>query len=297
MSCNYKVEGKDNAVLTDVFFYVEDTPVDQRDPSMLEDVLIKRNVVVRQGDNLIAVDSEGVLQDLNNINVTGREFFGVGGDLLNIMQVGDNVQVTIDDNILSLLYPTKKNLHSSTSKDKRITREGVFVQQEESIDPVITEAFQRQQKVDQLTEQLIVNLTKQISRLERLQATEATVARKNELQLLRGKLKKIKKGHERVTDYFEYVDYVEKLASRAQKYFNKVEQEYAVSYKEMPSEDRASLLMNISQWKQTLDAFFNEDRSKSMADLLKDKIAVMQPMNDTERSTRTEILDKLVSLL
>lgn len=294
MSCNYRVGGKDNAVLTDVFYYVEDTPVDQRDMSMLEQVLIDRNIAVKQGDALIAVDSEGVMEDLNNVNEGARAFFGVMGDLLNLNKVGDNTEIEIDENILSLMYPVAKNLHASVSKDGKIERIGTFVQQEESIDPIITEAFQKKAKVDQVTEQLIVNLTKQIARLERLQETEATIKRKNELVFLRGKLKKIKKGHEKVSDYYEYVDYVEKLAKRAQKYFEKVEQEYAVSYKDMPSEDRASLLMNISQFKQTLDAFFNEDRGLSMVNLLQDKLAEMTPAGEKEQTVKGEMLDDLV---
>ena len=58
----------------------------------------------------------------------------------------------------------------------------------------------------------------------------------------------------------------------------------------MPNSDRAVILSKISTLKQTLDAFYTENRDLSVINQLADKLVKMQD----ESGTKDELLDKLV---
>lgn len=273
MSCSYRIGGVESALLNDVFFYVEDTPGEVRDPKKIADILESKGLVFKDGDTLYKTSDAGVLADLRAVNETARSFFGVTSDLLRLTEEGENMRVAIDDNTLALLYPDN-NLKNISSKGSRIER---MQQAEDEIDPLISEAFSRKMKVDTVTQQLITNLEKQIERLERLPQEKKVKSKVRELTLLKSKLRKIKQGHEQVSSFYDYVDYVYNLTYRANLLMDRIEDEYAVMYKNASNEDRMSILQNISDLKQTLDSFYNrENKDLSVISLLQNKLVQMQ---------------------
>lgn len=293
MSCVYKTGGKENPLLTEILFYVEDTRSELRAAFPIEDIMLKQNVVFKKDDVLYAVKEDGAIKDINNLNEAARDFFGVSGTLVSLKEEGNETVVEINENILERMYPTTKNLNISVSKTSGIERVGAFTSQDSPVRTLKDKVFVKKQQVDDVTEKLINNVRKQISNLERLQQTDPIKSRVRELNVLQSKLRKIKKGHEKIEDYFEYVDYVVKLSERAEAIFDTIEDEYAASYTNMKSEDRASILNNISQLKQTLDSFYNDDRSKSMITVLEGKLATMKPSLQ-EAQLKSEMLEDVV---
>lgn len=287
MSCSYRVGGVENALLTDVFNYVEDNPSGARAGFKIENMLLSRNMVFKDGNALFAVKQDGIAEDIANINNTAREFFGVVGDLIMQTPAGRDIQISVNDNILELLNPTS-DLQNSSTTTRGVDR--VVEEVEETVDPLISEAFDRKEKVDDLTDKIVTNLQLQIDRLNRLEETEPVKSRRRELELLKSKLRKVKTGKEKVDNFYDYIDYVFNLSKRAATAMDRIEDEYAVSYKTMPNSDRAAILSKISTLKQTLDAFYTEDRNLSVINQLQSKLVRMQD----ESGTKDELLDKLV---
>jgi hypothetical protein len=286
MSCSYRVGGVENALLTEVFNYVEDNPSGARAGFKIENMLRSRNMVFEDGDALFAVKQDGVAEDIATINNTAREFFGVVGDLIMQTPAGKDTRISVNDNILELLNPTS-DLQNSSTTTKGVDR---VEEVEETVDPLISEAFDRKEKVDDLTDKIITNLQLQIDRLNRLEETDSVKNRRRELELLKIQLRKVATGKERVDNFYDYVDYVFNLSKRAATAMDRIEEEYAVSYKTMPNADRAVILSKISTLKQTLDAFYTENRDLSVSNQLADKLVKMQD----ESGTKDELLDKLV---
>jgi hypothetical protein len=144
MSCSYRVGGVENALLTEVFNYVEDNPSGARAGFKIENMLRSRNMVFEDGDALFAVKQDGVAEDIATINNTAREFFGVVGDLIMQTPAGKDTRISVNDNILELLNPTS-DLQNSSTTTKGVDR---VEEVEETVDPLISEAFDRKEKVD-----------------------------------------------------------------------------------------------------------------------------------------------------
>tara|TARA_E500000318_G_scaffold53851_3_gene50159 strand:- start:2812 stop:6678 length:3867 start_codon:yes stop_codon:yes gene_type:complete len=288
MSCSYRIGGVENQLLNDVFFYIEDTNADTRAAFKIEDILEKRNIAFRDENELFLVDMPGTQEDIGNINEAARAFFGVMGDLVKRTRVGNSTRLEVDDNIMRLLSPSSNIQNTSVNNTtmERLDEVDDVVGE----DPLISEAFARKQKVNDITDKIVSNLERQIERLQRLEQSDPVKKRTNELNLLKRKLRSIKKGRESVENYYDYVDYVYNLTQRATTFMNNVEDKYAVSYKTMPNEDRAEILRDISELKQTLDAFYVEEREISVIDQLERRLIDMRDQS----GVKEEMLDKVI---
>ena len=271
MSCRFKVGGIDNPLLSDVMFYVEDTAAEARDPYKIKQMLDGK-IAVLDGDTLyLRDDVMDARKEIGYINAAAQDFFGAYTNLITETREGKNVRLDIDPEVLEVMF-RNPSVQFTMSEDTDIEAEGEDLTQ----DPLVNEVFDTQEKVDRATEKLLTNVQLQIGRLERLEQTEMTKQRLRELELLRRNLKKIKKGQEKLSDYAEYIDYVFALAQRAEKLYDRIQQEYAISYKTMPNEDKASILKNISDLQQTIQAFYNKDKEKSALTILNEKLDTLE---------------------
>jgi len=287
MSCSYRVGGVENKLLNDVFFYVEDTDGNLRDPNRIEQILQDSGLAFKKDDKLVLVDMEGVMEDINHINETARAFFGVAGDLVKQVPYGKSMSLEVDPDTLERLNPTSRLQNSSVNNSvvERVVEETVA-----GTDPLISEAFDRKEKTSDLTERIISNLERQIERLQRLEQTKTVKNRLDEIKLLKAKLRKVKKGHETVENFYDYVDYVYNLSIRATSLMNSIEDEYSVSYKTMPNEDRKEILSKISELKQTLDAFYTGERRHSVITELQNALVDYRDSS----GVKDEVLDRTI---
>jgi len=274
MSCRFKVGGIDNPLLSDVMFYVEDTAAEARDPYKIKQMLDGK-IAVLDGDTLyLRDDVMDARKEIGYINAAAQDFFGAYTNLITETREGKNVRLDIDPEVLEVMF-RNTSVQFTMSEDTDIEAEGEDLTQ----DPLVDEVFNVQERVDNTTEKLLTNVELQIGRLERLEQKEKTKQKLRELELLKANLKKIKQGQEKISDYAEYIDYVFALAQRAEKLYDRIQQEYAVSYKTMPNEDKANILKNISDLQQTIQAFYNKDKKKSALTILKNKLDTLA---DTE---------------
>ena len=274
MSCRFKVGGIDNPLLSDVMFYVEDTAAEARDPYKIKQMLDGK-IAVLDGDTLyLRDDVMDARKEIGYINAAAQDFFGAYTNLITETPEGKNVRLDINSDLLETMFRIP-SVQFTMSEDTDIAVEGEDLTQ----DPLVDEVFNVQERVDNTTEKLLTNVELQIGRLERLEQKEKTKQKLRELELLKANLKKIKQGQEKISDYAEYIDYVFALAQRAEKLYDRIQQEYAVSYKTMPNEDKANILKNISDLQQTIQAFYNKDKKKSALTILKNKLDTLA---DTE---------------
>ena len=288
MSCSYRVGGVENKLLNDVFFYVEDTDGNLRDPNRIEQILQDSGLAFKKDDKLVLVDMEGVMEDINHVNETARAFFGVAGDLVKQVPYGNNMSLEIDPDTLERLNPTSRLQNSSVNNS--VVERVVEDEYSSIMDPLKSEAFDRKEKTSNLTERIVSNLERQIERLQRLEQTQPVKNRLNEINLLKAKLRKVKKGHETVENFYDYVDYVYNLSQRATWLMNSIEDEYSVSYKTMPNEDRKEILSKISELKQTLDAFYTGERRHSVITDLQNALVDYKDSS----GVKDEVLDRTI---
>lgn len=297
MSCNYKLNGVDNLQITEVLNYIEDTPSDVRDTYKIEEILLNNDLAIREGNKLYLVDVEGTSEQIRVINQAASRFFGVAGNLIVQTKEGKFNKLDVDDNIMRLMFPIRGAQNTSIDVGV-VEREQEYLEEDDAFsteeDPAVTEAFARNQEANHIADLAVTNIQRQIDRLERREQTEKVKARTDELLILKRQLRNIKKGKEKISEYYDYIDYVMVLTQRARSIMETIEDEYAVSYKNMPNERRAEILKNVSDLRETLDAFYSDDRSRSMIDLVQNKIAGMRAINETEQDVKDEMLEMTV---
>jgi len=286
MTCTYTSGGKDNPITTEIFQYMEDVAPGERNPVEITNVLEMYGVVVEDEGSLILIE-EGGRQAVSDINDTARKYFGATGNLLNLTPIGDAQAVVVNMDTLSTVQlledPVEdpatniSRVENTTEKEdeeaSQAEEENLDEEVEDEMDEDYSEAFARKKNADIATQLLITNLQKQINRLERLPESELTKRRIDELEFLKDQMFKIEKGKAKLDDFLNFTDYVVELTERAQNKIDKIEAEYEADYKTMSQARRAEMLKDISELKETIDAFYSRDKKKSVLNLLQIKIA------------------------
>lgn len=335
MACEYKSRGEHNHVTTQIFQFVEDfargemsTEFPDRQIEWYDvidhakNVLEEAGVITRTtfGDYIIDYDNgKGQsAQAIRDVNDTAKKYFGTSQDMIRIAEWGDRPQIFFTNEVVKNLYPVSDDIaETQTSSIPHVSRQG-YEEAENQQDPVeepagleedemereeeaadqsvIDEVFARKNEKDNLTEQILHNLTLQIERLERLQQTEPVKRRANEIKVLKKKLSRVNEDVEKLDDYFDFVRYTIDMAERGQKFLDKIEVEYAYDYKSMTQEKRAEMLKDISDLKETLDAFYNKVSSRSISSLLLRKIEEMDDPSLSKDELILELTDAITSM-
>lgn len=288
MTCSYKSGNSSNIVATKVFQYIEDTATGERDASHIIDVLKQYGVVTELDDGNLVLTGDFAEQEIFDINDIANVMFGAQSPLISIEEFGEAKRVVLNPDV----YQTLNMVEDPSNQTTQVPGQPVEVEEEveeekEEETDDYSEAFMRKKNMDVVTQMIITNIQKQINRLERLEESATTKKRIVELQYLKNQMFKIEKGKATIDGYFEFVDYVLDVSDRASDLMNKIEVEYGENYKTMSQARRAEMLRNISELKETIDAFYSKDESKSIMTLLDIKI--------TKEAKPGEMRDKLIS--
>lgn len=304
MACQYKSRGENNPINTQVLQYIEDTPSANRTTQELDKILGGLQVIVESEQGAVLLDTPSNRQAIEDINEASKIFFAVSQNLINLVEYGPKTTfVTYNQNVLKSMSPItqeeyekyegdqlKSNVETDIPASVPETLIGDEQETKDETEPseneeelLINEVFQRKQKKDQVTQQIIANLQLQIERLERLpEETLKSEKRLNELLGLQAQLKRVLKGSEKLDDYFNFVSYMFGVSTRGKLLMSKLEQEYARNYKTMPQSKRAEILKTISDLKETIDAFYNDSADLSVSTLLLQKIQGMTGNQETK---------------
>lgn len=282
MTCEYKSGGQPNPVNTQVLQYIEDLDASQRN---VEDVLnILQNLGIieatdvgyRLADNEDPDIKAQLDAQISDLNEAARLFFGAVGNLVNRRQSSPYTYITVNEGVMSTMEPIPLDQvdygETTQTKDYTYTEEE---QAEMELEAKIDEVFDRKEKKDQVTAKIIVNLQSQIDRLERLNQTKPVTKRLSEIKVLKKKMERIEGLSERLDDYFDFVGYTIALSGRAQNFLDKIEINYALGAEGMTSQERAKILKEISDLKETIDAFYSDEKDKSVTTLLLEKLEAL----------------------
>ena len=290
--CKYTSGGKENPLTTEIFQYLEDTPTGERQVDVLIDTLLSNGVVESKDEDLIVVGDFG-RDAIVDINDTARKFFGAQRDLINLSPLGTGFKISIDQegyNTMSLLEdPTETVKQSIPEQDQSTPEQEEEEEESQEEEDDYSEAFMTKRRADVATKLLITNLEKQIDRLERLEQTGTTEKRIKQLQLLKENMQKIERGKAKLDDILDFVDYVTEVYDRAQSLMDKIETEYEETYKTASQERRAEMLKDISELKETIDAFYSKDKSKSVLNLIQLKISKDMQDGEAKENLVTEL--------
>lgn len=293
MACKYTIGGREDVALDKALKYVEDTSSGERSIEGIMNILEEDGITVKvelenQADQYLVVDDSFVkerLDTLNGINAGAKEYFGVSGDLVKITKRGTLNQITINEGILSSMKADPDAAYRANEAPEG--QEGVVEEEEETEEsqPESEETLYvtaRRQLMDDTTGMLIVNLQKQIDRLSKIPETQLTKQKLAEMEVLKKELEKIDKEKANLDDYMDFVDFTVRTSERAESLLAKIDGQVS----ENPTqEDRNKMLKDLSELKKTIDAFYNDNSSRSLVnnleELVKDLDDVQEDIDDT----------------
>lgn len=323
MACEYKSRGEHNHVTTQIFQHIEDVGPSGWTSSIdkIRSVLNDAGVIERTsfGDYIIDYnDGKGHgAQVIRDINDTAKKYFGTSRDLIDVREWGDRPQMFVSNEVIKSLSPVSDvaaesevseipnvsgpeieddSVDNTVAEEPAIEEDEIENAEEVENQEVIDEVFARKKEKDNLTNQILHNLTIQIERLERLQETEPVKKRLNEIKVLKQKLARVNEDVEKLDDYFDFVHYTINLANRSQAFLDKIEIEYAYDYSKISQAKRAEMLKDISDLKETLDAFYNKVSSRSISSLLLRKIEEMDDPSLSKDELILSLADAITSM-
>ena len=293
MACKYTIGGREDVALDKALKYVEDTSSGERSIEGIMNILEEDGITVKvelenQADQYLVVDDSFVkerLDTLNGINAGAKEYFGVSGDLVKITKRGTLNQITINEGILSSMKADPDAAYRANEAPEG--QEGAVKEEEETEEsqPESEETLYvtaRRQLMDDTTGMLIVNLQKQIDRLSKIPETQLTKQKLAEMEVLKKELERIDKEKANLDDYMDFVDFTVRTSERAERLLAKIDGQVS----ENPTqEDRNKMLKDLSELKKTIDAFYNDNSSRSLVnnleELVKDLDDVQEDIADT----------------
>lgn len=297
MACKYTIGGREDATLDKTLKYVEDTSTNQREAFEVLEILLTEDIVVPIVDEtdpereitkgIVIEDSfiDDRINTLKGINAGAKEYFGVSGDLIKISKKGTLTEVTINTGILSSMKADPDAAYRANEAPEE--QEGAVEEEEETEEsqPESEETLYvtaRRQLMDDTTGMLIVNLQKQIDRLSKIPETQLTKQKLAEMEVLKKELERIDKEKANLDDYMDFVDFTVRTSERAESLLAKIEGQVS----ENPTqEDRNKMLKDLSELKKTIDAFYNDNSSRSLVnnleELVKDLDDVQEDIDDT----------------
>lgn len=289
MACEVKINGKPSAIMTEIFQYLEDNDRTTRSPQDIYTIMENYGVVKFFPEQSQFVAEKDMEETLSDINKAVQGLLETDLPILVFRDRGKYLQVEVDMNSLNQIPMPNPNNPGTHVGEEDVTQESTEEEQEldEEEDNVEggkqgedtagknleKEAFAMKDDLDYVTEQIVVNLDKQIERLERL-AIDSPKANEyvREMELLRRQMRKVKKGKEKLDDYIDFILYAGRVADRSQVLVDKIRQEYAGTWKTQSPEERAKTLRKMVELQETLNAFYSKDEENSLLNMLARKI-------------------------
>ena len=230
MACEVKINGKPSAIMTEIFQYLEDNA--ERSPQDVFTIMENYGVVKFFPEQGYFVAQKDMEETLSDINKAVQGLLETDIPVLVYKDRGQYLQVEIDMNNLNQIpmpNPVNPGTHvgeedlvqESTEEEQELDEEEQDVEggkqgEDTAGKNLEKEAFAMKDDLDYVTEQIVVNLDKQIERLERL-AIDSPKANEyiKEMELLRRQMRKVKKGKEKLDDYIDFILYAGRVADRS----------------------------------------------------------------------------------
>ena len=284
MACEYLgPNNQKDPVLNETLQYIEDTGSKERTPEFVMGVLDNNGFLMELGENqpvLVKEMEEEGLAAIKNINEGARKYFGATNDLIKLRQAGNIYHVEVDTSVLKKMeLKDDQTLNQTTDSDAQAKE----TQADEVDTPTEAGAAlaARQKFVKETTNMLILNLQKQIDRLERTPGEgEVKQQRLAEMKVLKRQLKRIELEKADLDDYMDFVRFVEGVTSRARTLINKINDSYTTDYQNTSQEERAKMLKDLTELKKTIDAFYNDNNSRSLINNLQKLVSGLDDIQE-----------------
>ena len=277
MACKYKVNGKESEVLDETLKYVEDvTMPEKRSADVILKILEGNDLTVETGENEYSLINDTLINErratIDNINAGAKEFFGVSGDLLTATKIGDIYRISVNKNTLTKMKADPDAVYRSTKPEEGETLAEEEEQEEDVVGPESLQVEEKRELINTTTEMLVVNLEKQLDRLKRIPETKLTKSKISEMEVLKRELQKIKKEKVNLDDYMDFVSFVVDTSERAERLIIKISDKYTPNYQNVSQKERAKMLNDLTELKKTIDAFYNNQSSKSLISHLEELV-------------------------
>lgn len=271
MACEYLGPGgQSDPILTRTLQYAEDTAKEERSKEQLLLMLEEEGLTMNVGENQPVLVNEAIeesLQTVKNINEGAKKFFGSRSDLITLRKAGDIYHVEISEGVLKgMQLKNDEELNETTESE---VSGGIPVEETEDVDELSEDEIEldeRTQFMKDTTDQLILNLEKQINRLERMPEDDPVAKRQrlSSLKVLKRQLSRIELEKADLDDYMDFVRFVVSLGNKATRLVNKINDEYSENYETTSQKERAKMLQDLTELKKTIDAFYQNDSAKSL---------------------------------
>lgn len=268
MACTYKSNGRVNPVNTDIFQYVEDVSPNERLVEFVEQVLIDREVVYQTDEGLLL--NPIAIEYIGHANKTAYGLFGASLDLLRI---DEGNLVTVNENSLkSLRLQSNDPIQIVEGQNRRFDRKKSDTQYTSDF----KKTFIVQENLSTAADQILLNLQKQIDRINRVAPNKRTKAQLYQLEKLKKNLKEVRTRKDEVIDYLDFVNHVVNTAVKARNIMDEIEVYHTRNYQTASKEELHRTLNKISELKLTIDAYYQDNPEKSLMHIVQQRLMELE---------------------
>lgn len=297
MACKYDFNGVSAPELDSMLNYIEETDPGLRTPIQLMEKFAESGMVgFDEGIGSYVTLSDAAEDSMKVINAINRmtvDVFRGGKPLFLTDSLGKLNRVRVDNNVLTrmTILPGDFNLlDSNDTNSNALNNPNKDNEQGEEQSELEEENGDVRENADILTDRIITNLEYEIGRISRIPESDRTRKQIADLKVLQRNLRKVRDKHQKVSDYFDFVDYVATVAKAGNSLIARIEKDVD-RVDQMSDKEKMQTLRDISELKESIDAFYNQDDKKSVLALLETKL-LREGVVGTE-AERTFLLAKL----
>ena len=293
MACEVKINDKPSAIMTEMFQYLEDTAPEDRNAGQVLGIMQRYGVInyFPERDEFHA--QKDMEQTLNDMNKAVTSILQTETPLFAYNDRGNYFQIQIrDEDLAQIPTPRSDNYEGTTTGQeagsvsqpqedpKTEEYEGeegpTSAEEATAASAAEREAFAMKEDLDYVTRQIIVNLDKQIDRLQRLSVNSPKAESYiKEIEILQRQMRKVAKGKEQIEDYVDFITYASRVANRSEALVQKIRSEYTETWRTQSPEKRAKTLRTMVELQETIKAFYSSESEQSLMSMLRSKILEM----------------------
>ena len=280
MPCRYSFNGVKSPELDGVLNYIQESAPGTRTPLELmqkfeQTGLVEFDPNIGSYVTLAKEAGEEAMKVIESINGMTIDVFKGGKPLFLTERLGNLNRVRVSEPVLNRMEITDEDFINTETNDSNNTPLDTPAAEEGVVEDDTTELEEENNDVresgDLVTNRIIANIEYEISRIGRIPETERTRNQIAELKVLQRNLKKVKQTHQKVSDYFDFVDYVAQIAKKGNKLINRIEKDVE-KVDQMTDQEKLRTLQDISDLKESIDSFYNQEDKKSVLALLETKL-------------------------
>jgi len=297
--CKYTFNGVSTPELDSVLQYIENTEGGSRTPLALmqkfEDTgLVQFDPSVGSYVTLANEGGEEAMKVIAAINQMTVDVFRGGKPLFLTESLGNLNRVRVSNDVLAKMIILPEDFNDAKDVDSNKTPMNTPEKEEGQMEDDTTELEEEnndtRENADLVTNRIIVSIEYEISRIGRIPETDRTRKQVADMQVLKRNLKKVKDKHQKISDYFDFVDYVAQVSKQGTKLIQNIEMRVDEVDK-MSDAEKMQTLQDISSLKESIDSFYNNDDKKSVLALLETKL-LREGVQGTA-AEKTFLLEKL----